>query len=80
VTASNKVFKKREREIKNTKIYTCSPFLKGYVQSFANKQRVSLKRSKDKFNTIQRFLLPARQHCTPQHTTTLLPVSLHCTP
>jgi len=30
------VFKKRERKIKNTKIYTGSPFLKGHVQSFAN--------------------------------------------
>jgi len=27
----NKAFKKGERKIKNTKIYTCSPFLKGYV-------------------------------------------------
>jgi len=26
---------RREKEIKNTKIYTGSPFLKGYVQSFA---------------------------------------------
>jgi len=41
----DKAFKKREREIKNTKIYTGSPFLKDYVQSFANKQRVTLKRS-----------------------------------
>jgi len=30
------VFKKRERKIKNIRIYTSSPFLKGYVQSFAN--------------------------------------------
>jgi len=28
--------KKREEEIKNTKIYPGSRFLKGYVQSFAN--------------------------------------------
>jgi len=28
--------KKREEEIKNTKNYTGSPFLKGYVQSFVN--------------------------------------------
>jgi len=34
--ADNKMVKKREEEIKNTKIYTGSPFLKGYVQSFAN--------------------------------------------
>jgi len=32
----NKKIKKREEEIKNTKIYLGSPFLKGYVQSFAN--------------------------------------------
>jgi len=34
--ASNKTIKKREEEIKNTKNYPGSPFLKGYVQSFAN--------------------------------------------
>jgi len=34
--ASNKMIKKREKEIKNTKIYPGSPFLKGYLQSFAN--------------------------------------------
>jgi len=34
--ASNKTIKKREEEIKNIKIYPGSPFLKGYVQSFAN--------------------------------------------
>ena len=38
----NKVFKKRERDIKNTKIYTGSPFLKDYVQSFANQQIIPL--------------------------------------
>jgi len=54
-------------------------FILIHPSSIANKQRVSLKRSKDQFNTIQRFLLPARQHCTPQHTTTLLLASLHCT-
>jgi len=32
----NKKIKKREEKIKNTKIYPSSPFLKGYVQSFAN--------------------------------------------
>jgi len=31
-----KTFKKREEEIKNTKIYPGLPFYKGYVQSFAN--------------------------------------------
>jgi len=30
------VFKKRERKIKNTRFYLGSPFLKGYVESFAN--------------------------------------------
>jgi len=34
--ADNKMIKKREEEIKNTKIYLGSPFPKGYVQSFAN--------------------------------------------
>jgi len=29
--AGNKTIKKREEEIKNTKIYPGSPFLKGYV-------------------------------------------------
>jgi len=45
VIVNNKVIKKREREIKNTKIYTGSPFLKGYGQSFVNKQIIPLKRS-----------------------------------
>jgi len=35
----------RETEIKNTKIYIGSPFLRGYVHSFANKQRIPLKKS-----------------------------------
>jgi len=30
------VFKNRERKIKNTSFYPGLPFLKGYVQSFAN--------------------------------------------
>jgi len=34
--AGNKMIKKRGEEIKNTKIYPNSPFLKGYVQSFTN--------------------------------------------
>ena len=52
MAANYKAFKKREREIKNTKIYTGSPFLKDYVQSFANKQRVSLRKI-TKISSIQ---------------------------
>jgi len=33
---ADKKIKKREEEIKNTKNYAGSPFIKGYVQSFAN--------------------------------------------
>ena len=54
-----KVFKKREKEIKNIKIYTSSPFLKGYVQSFANKQKVPLKRSPRSVYATEIPLLPA---------------------
>jgi len=38
----DQAFKKRERTIKNTRFYTGSPFLKGYVQSFVNQQRIPL--------------------------------------
>jgi len=34
--ANNKMINRREEKIKNTNIYPSSPFLKGYVQSFAN--------------------------------------------
>ena len=67
-TKNNKTFKKREREIKNTKIYTGSTFLKGYVQSFANTQRIPLKRSQDQFSIIQTHLLPASQQTAPSNT------------
>ena len=53
------VFKKRERKIKKTRFYPGSPFLKGYVQSFANQQRFSLKRS-------QQISLTQYNTCTPQ--------------
>jgi len=51
---------------KNTKIYTGSPFLKDYIQSFANKQRVPLKRSPvyTKQNRAHR-----KSHCSPYDTT-----------
>jgi len=56
------VFKKREREIKNTDIYTGSPFLKGYIQSFANKQRVPLikitKISSQQYKTLTTHKIP----------------------
>jgi len=52
----NKAFKKRERNIKNTKVYTGSPFLKGYVQSFANQQRIPLTKI-SKINFTQ-YILP----------------------
>jgi len=43
---------------KNTKIYTGSPFLKDYIHSFVNKQRVPLKRSPRSVYTKQN-----RAHC-----------------
>jgi len=39
----HEVFKKRERKFKNIRFYLGSPFLKGYVQSFANQQGFPLK-------------------------------------
>jgi len=36
------VFKKKARKNKNTRFYPGSPFLKGYIQSFANQQRFPL--------------------------------------
>jgi len=55
-----KKFNKREKEIKNTKIYNGSPFLKGYVQSFPNKERVSLKKIA-KISLIQHDNLASRK-------------------
>jgi len=36
------VFKNSKRKIKNTRVYPGSPFLLGYVHSFANKQSFPL--------------------------------------
>jgi len=71
---TEKVIKMREREIKNTKIYTGSPFFKGYVQSFANKQKILLKINKINSIQSQLHLLKAKN---PLHTTTHSP--LHAT-
>ena len=64
----------REREIKNTKIYTSSPFLNGYVQSFANKKWFSLKRSP---RSIQYNIITLAPSKTPLHPATHNP--LHST-
>ena len=56
----DKAFKKRERKIKNTKIYTSLPFLKGYVQSFVNQQRILLTKI-SKISLLQYKLFATRK-------------------
>jgi len=69
------VIKKGEREIKNTKVYTGLPFLKGYVQSFSNKQRIPLKRSPRsvQYNTIT--LAPRKSTLYPATHNLLHPIA-----
>jgi len=74
----NKTIKKIKEEIKNTKIYPGSPFLKGYIQSFANYQRFPLKRSQDQFTTLapsKLSLLPAVHTATCSTHTLLNPTA-----
>jgi len=59
-TSLTEAFKKREIENKNTKIYTGSPFHKGYVQSFANLQRVPLNRSPSSVQYNTNTLAPSK--------------------
>jgi len=53
----------REREIKIAMISIGSPFLKGYIQSFPNKQRIPLDKQ-DQCNTTSITLAPRK---TPLH-------------
>ena len=67
------MFKKRARKNKNTRFYTGSPFLKGYIQSLTNKQGCPLNKiqilvySNTNSRTQQEHITPNSNQATEPH-------------